>query len=384
MNPENENDSTPDGNPNKKMKCTKNDWTREEDLVLVKGWLQVSEDGITNKSQRKKDFWRCITAYYESNNTSGIPRTLKKIKGHWHYMNPLVVAFNNEYLLLKGQKHTEGWCEHDFKGAMQDKYKAAYGSYFRHEHVWDLVKHEQKWVNSTSSETSRISYEPASYIKVNDTEDSIRLNGSYIAKEAQKGRCTKLLHDSQSHINVDDNEDAVRPIGTNISKEVRKEYPARLSYDSQSHINVDDNEDVIRPISTNVENEGRKGKSARLPYDSQHHINVDDNEDAIRPMGAIIAKESQNGKCTPTSSSSKNRADEMLEKHVEEYKKSIDRHYGLKEKKIRVEEEKLKIEANKLKNKEIAILFMDPEKMADFAKEVWRKRCEEIKEKYNL
>ncbi|GJZ84682.1 hypothetical protein Tco_0650021, partial [Tanacetum coccineum] len=316
MNLENGNDSTPDENPTKKMKCTKNDWTREEDLVLVKGWLQVSEDGITNKSQRKKDFWRCITAYYESNNTSGIPRTLKKIKGHWHYMNPLVVAFNNEYL---------------------------------HEHVWDLVKHEQKWVNSTTSKTSRILFDLHSHIKVNDTEDSIRLNGSNITKEARKGRCSKFLYDSESHINVDDNEDAVCPIVTIISKEIRKEN-TRLSNDSQSHINVDDNEDVIRHVRTNVESEGRKGKSARLSYDSQPHINVDDNEDAIRPMGAIIAEEAQNGKCTPTSSSSKNRADEMLEKHVEEYKKSIDRHYGLKEKKLKVEEEKLKIEANKLKN----------------------------------
>ncbi|PWA46173.1 homeodomain-like, No apical meristem-associated domain protein [Artemisia annua] len=164
----------------------KNEWLKEEDLVLAKGWLHVSEDRNTGKSQREKDFWRRIHEYYESNNTSGITRTLTKVKGHWHYMNPLVVAFNNQYLVLKSQK-LSGWSEEDFKSDTQDKYKAIYGSSFKHEHVWNLVKHEPKWIlGNTTSETSRVSCDSQTPVNLDDIEDIVRPTGTKKAKTRSK------------------------------------------------------------------------------------------------------------------------------------------------------------------------------------------------------
>ncbi|GJX29326.1 hypothetical protein Tco_0237405 [Tanacetum coccineum] len=159
---------------NQKLKGTKNEWTKEEDLVLARGWLHVLEDSITGKSRREKDFWRRIHEYYESKNTSGITRTVAKVKGHWHYMNSLVVAFNNQYLVLKSQK-LSGWSEEDFRSGTQDKYNAIYGSSFKHEHVWNLVKHEPKWVlGITTSEISRVSCDSQTPISVDDIEEIVR------------------------------------------------------------------------------------------------------------------------------------------------------------------------------------------------------------------
>lgn len=45
---------------------------------------------------------------------------------------------------------------------------------------------------------------------------------------------------------------------------------------------------------------------------------------------------------------------------------------------------KMKIEADQVKNEEIAILFLDPLKMSESYREVWKNRCEEIKLKYNM
>nr|GEU88452.1 glutathione S-transferase T3-like [Tanacetum cinerariifolium] len=165
--------------------------------VFARGCLHVSEDSITGKSQREKDFWRRIYEYYESKNTSEITRTVAKVKGHWHYMNPLV-------------------------------------------------------------------------------------------------------------------------------------------------------------------------------------------EETVRPTGTKKAKKDRKGKSTASTSSSKSRLDEIFEKHVEDNKKAIDQHHMLKEKKIKVEVEKLKVKAIKAKNKEIAILFKDPSKMKDFAREVWKKRAMKIKENRHL
>ncbi|GJR87514.1 hypothetical protein Tco_0211525 [Tanacetum coccineum] len=91
-------------------------------------------------------------------------------------------------------------------------------------------------------------------------------------------------------------------------------------------------------------------------------------------------KKDRKEKSTASTSSSKSRLDEILEKHVEDNKKAIDRHHMLKEKKIKVEVEKLKVEAIKTKNKEIAIIFKDPNKMEDFVRELWKNRAMEIKE----
>ncbi|CAI9281296.1 unnamed protein product [Lactuca saligna] len=113
-------------------------------MLLAKAWLQISEDSITGSQQRDKEFWRRIIAYYEKSNMSNVARTQANLKTHWHYMNPFAVTFNQMYIVLKSQ-HLSGWSEDDLKRATFEHYHARYGADFRHEHIWNIVKNEQKW-----------------------------------------------------------------------------------------------------------------------------------------------------------------------------------------------------------------------------------------------
>ncbi|KAI3711464.1 hypothetical protein L2E82_41571 [Cichorium intybus] len=275
QNPEKE--PTPEETPtNKRSKPKKTYWSKEEEILLAKAWLHISSDSITGSQQRDKEFWQRIATYYESNNTSNIVRNQANLKSHWHYMNPLVLAFNQTYSVLKSQ-HLSGWSEDDLKNGALEQYRARYNADFRHDQIWNILKHEPKWLPSSA------------------------------------------------------------PSGASRS-------------------------------SSNVES----------------FINLDNDEVTARPIGRNAAKKAAKGKVANSSSSSGSRLDEILEKHIEENKKSFERYQKSLDVKNALKEKKMKIKEEKVKNDEISILFMDPSTMSEDGREIWRNRCDQIKIKYNM
>ncbi|CAI9271884.1 unnamed protein product [Lactuca saligna] len=103
---------------------------------------------------------------------------------------------------------------------------------------------------------------------------------------------------------------------------------------------------------------------------------------AFNQMNA--AKKAAKGKVTNSTSSSGNRLDEILEKHIEENKKTFERYQNSLDMKNALKERKMKIKEEKVKNDEISIIFMDPTTMSEDGREIWRNRCDEIKIKYNM
>ena len=112
-------------------------------MLLTRAWLHISEDSIIGTSQREREFWQRINTCYQGNNTSGVTRNQVNLKAHWHYMNPLVVVFNQIYSVLKSQ-HLSGWYDDDLNKGAHQQYRARFAAEFRHEHIWNLVKHEPK------------------------------------------------------------------------------------------------------------------------------------------------------------------------------------------------------------------------------------------------
>ncbi|KAI3504933.1 hypothetical protein L1887_26733 [Cichorium endivia] len=90
------------------------------------------------------------------------------------------------------------------------------------------------------------------------------------------------------------------------------------------------------------------------------------------------------GKVANSSSSSGTRLDEILEKHIEENKKSFERYQKSLDVKNAHKAKKMKIKEEKVKNDEISILFMDPSTMSEDGREIWRNHCDQIKIKYNM
>lgn len=125
----------------------------------------------------------------------------KKIKGHWHYVNPLDSAFNQQYSVLKSQHHS-GWSEDNLKSGAHDKYEAIYKTNFKNKHVWKLVKSESKWKPSTTSSASvasRSSSNAQSPINLEDNEDKDRPIGTNRALNA-KGKATSSSTSSNSRL----------------------------------------------------------------------------------------------------------------------------------------------------------------------------------------
>ncbi|CAI9261499.1 unnamed protein product [Lactuca saligna] len=117
---------------------------------------------------------------------------------------------------------------------------------------------------------------------------------------------------------------------------------------------------------------------------TESFINLDNDEVTTRPIGRNAAKKAAKGKATNSTSSSGNRLDEILEKHIEENKKTFERYQNSLDMKNALKERKMKIKEEKVKNDEISIIFMDPTTMSEDGREIWRNRCDEIKIKYNM
>ncbi|XP_023729755.2 glutathione S-transferase T3-like [Lactuca sativa] len=158
-------------------------------MLLAKAWLQISEDSITGSQQRDKEFWRRITAYYEKSNTSNVARTQANLKTHWHYMNPFAVAFNQMYIVLKSQ-HLSGWSEDDLKRATFEHYHARYGADFRHEHIWNIVKNEQKWKVTTRPIGRNAAKKAAKGKATNSTSSSGNRFDEILEKHIEKNKKT--------------------------------------------------------------------------------------------------------------------------------------------------------------------------------------------------
>ncbi|CAH1413012.1 unnamed protein product [Lactuca virosa] len=185
---------------NKRSKSKKTYWSREEEILLAKAWLHISEDSIKGTAQRDKEFWQRINTYYQSSNTTGTIRAQTNLKTHWHYMNPLVVAFNQIYLVSKSQ-HLSGCSDEDLKKGAFEHNSARYSTDFRHDHIWNLVKNEPKWkVAGTTSEASRSSSNAQSVINLDDNEDTFRPIGTKAAKKAIKGKASKSTSSSSSRL----------------------------------------------------------------------------------------------------------------------------------------------------------------------------------------
>ncbi|KAI3496913.1 hypothetical protein L1887_39291 [Cichorium endivia] len=113
-------------------------------------------------------------------------------------------------------------------------------------------------------------------------------------------------------------------------------------------------------------------------------INLDNDEVTTRPIGRNAAKKVAKGKVANSSSSSGSRLDEILEKHIEENKKSFECYKKILDVKNAFKEKKMKIKEEKVKNDEISILFMDSSTVLEDGREIWRNRCDEIKMKYTM
>ncbi|GJT10413.1 hypothetical protein Tco_0857455 [Tanacetum coccineum] len=85
-------------------------WTHEEEIALVKGWVEVFENSKLGNSRKEAGFWCAVLAYMKSKTKQYDRRTYAMVCGKWKMVRPAVVWFCGVYdnVMRRAQKSRAG------------------------------------------------------------------------------------------------------------------------------------------------------------------------------------------------------------------------------------------------------------------------------------
>nr|GEX73099.1 hypothetical protein [Tanacetum cinerariifolium] len=135
-------------------KRARNVWTQNEELLLAKSFIQISEDPKTGCDQQKDTFWYKILDVYntEAKRRGFTERTKNMLTGKWTPMNASVQKYNqlvSETLAHSGE-NVEDWIT---RVKILDKTHVS--TEFKHKSAWLFLKGKHKWTNPESTNTRR-------------------------------------------------------------------------------------------------------------------------------------------------------------------------------------------------------------------------------------
>nr|GEY26788.1 hypothetical protein [Tanacetum cinerariifolium] len=110
-------------------------WTREEEIALCKGWVDVSENNMLGNTRKDAGFWCAILQYLENKTKQYGRRTYDMINGKWKMVRPTVVRFRECTILKDSPK----WMQSELpkfaakSGGGSKRYKSSGSSSFNTE-----------------------------------------------------------------------------------------------------------------------------------------------------------------------------------------------------------------------------------------------------------
>ncbi|XP_004293182.1 PREDICTED: glutathione S-transferase T3-like [Fragaria vesca subsp. vesca] len=169
----------------------------EEDKLLVSAWLNISLDPVKGTGQKRQQFWKRITKYFEDNKTWTGERSTKSLINRWSTISSSVSKFCGHYSSIEHLRRS-GYTEQDKIVEAKETYKKEERHAFVLDHCWVVLRFQQKWMDEHQNQESK--------------------------RQQQKVRSSKN-HDS---INLEDDLEAPepaslkRPIGRKAAKEANK------------------------------------------------------------------------------------------------------------------------------------------------------------------
>ncbi|XP_013639220.1 glutathione S-transferase T3-like [Brassica napus] len=124
-------------------------WTPADDEVLISGWLNTSKDAVVRNEQKSGTFWKRVGEYVAASPhaiESGETREHLHCKQRWHKINDLVNKFCGAYAAAKRQI-SSGQNENDVLKVAHAIFYSDHNTKFNLEHVWCVLRYEQKWLN---------------------------------------------------------------------------------------------------------------------------------------------------------------------------------------------------------------------------------------------
>ncbi|KAI5426789.1 hypothetical protein KIW84_032279 [Lathyrus oleraceus] len=162
-------------------KRSREQFTREEDILLIQSWLNVSKDPIVGVDQKAESFWLRIAASYNQYRGQLREKLGGQLKCRWHRINGMVQKFVGCYkIVLKGKK--SGTSETDVMADAHAIFAQDQGTTFNLEYAWRLLKDEAKWriVKESIGSSAKITktYASGASSENPDTTSSYEFNSS--------------------------------------------------------------------------------------------------------------------------------------------------------------------------------------------------------------
>ncbi|CAN6270842.1 unnamed protein product, partial [Urochloa humidicola] len=117
----------------------------EEDVTIVKSWLEISCDLITSTGQKRDRLWERIHERYNLEKGESNPeRSLRSLQSRWEVIRAEASKFAGYYADVI-RENPSGMSDADKTTAAASDYAAVVGHSFPYLHCWNLMKDEPKW-----------------------------------------------------------------------------------------------------------------------------------------------------------------------------------------------------------------------------------------------
>ncbi|GJU86321.1 putative reverse transcriptase domain-containing protein [Tanacetum coccineum] len=123
-------------------------WTNEEEIVLCKGWVYVSENNGVSNTRMDAGFWCEVLQYMESKTKQYGRRTYDMVNGKWKMVRPAVVRFCGVYGNVMRRLQEDGASDEDYYVRALVDYETETVTTFKLRHCWDILKGSPKWMQS--------------------------------------------------------------------------------------------------------------------------------------------------------------------------------------------------------------------------------------------
>ncbi|VFQ97607.1 unnamed protein product [Cuscuta campestris] len=126
-------------------------FTKEEDLLIISGYLNTSFDPVVGNGQKQDALWKRIHDYFVANGKYA--RSQVSISCRWNVINKDVQKFVGCYAQVQQQEES-GLSEEDRVLKAEALFKASTGKTFHLFHCWNVLKNELRWSATGSFDRS--------------------------------------------------------------------------------------------------------------------------------------------------------------------------------------------------------------------------------------
>ncbi|KAJ1295423.1 hypothetical protein BS78_01G222800 [Paspalum vaginatum] len=123
----------------------------QEDVCLVKAWLEISCDPVIGNGQKGESFWKRVVERYNYRRGQHLERTLRSLQSRWNNaIKPQVSTFSDYYAEAL-RLNPSGMSDADETSLAASNFVDVEGHAFGYMHCWDVMKDEPKWCEPTKA-----------------------------------------------------------------------------------------------------------------------------------------------------------------------------------------------------------------------------------------